>query len=73
MNMHATLMAVTLRAVRSLLSREDDLKLEMPLDKDAEFEKARDALLAGNFTSFEAIRNEVPRPLLPRQSPAAMH
>ena len=38
----------------------EDLKLEMPLDKDAEFEKARDALLGGNFSGFEAIRDQVP-------------
>jgi hypothetical protein len=38
----------------------EDLKGEMPLDKDAEFEKARDALLGGNFSGFEAIRNQVP-------------
>ena len=37
----------------------EDLKGEMPLDKDAEFEKARDALLGGNFSGFEAIRNQV--------------
>jgi len=36
-----------------------ELKLQMPLDKDAEFEKARDALIAGNMTGFEAIREQV--------------
>ena len=48
----------------------EDLKGEMPLDKDAEFEKARDALLGGNFSGFEAIRNQVPSlPPLPLPLP----
>ena len=37
------------------------LKDSMPLDKDEEFERARDALLAGNLTGFEAIKNQVRR------------
>jgi len=41
-----------------LSSLKEDLKREMPLDKDAEFEKARDVLLGGNFSGFEAIRNQ---------------
>jgi len=36
----------------------DDLKMEMPLDKDVEFALARDALIAGNFTGFESIRQQ---------------
>jgi hypothetical protein len=35
----------------------------MPLDKDAEFEAARDALLVGNFSGFQSIRDQVLPPL----------
>lgn len=31
----------------------------MPLDRDAEFDAARDALLAGNFSGFHSIRDQV--------------
>jgi hypothetical protein len=43
-----------------------DVRLEMPLDKNAEYEKARNAILEGNFTLFESLRQQVvvhaPRP-----------
>jgi len=37
----------------------EQLKANMPLDKDAEYERAKEALLAGNFSGFDSIRQQV--------------
>lgn len=53
--------ALTAGSVRCrLLHRlREKTSIEMPLDKDEEFAKARDALILGDTATFEELRSQV--------------